>query len=315
MNHIQILQQRQGLDLGIKIKLSKTRIREWVNHWGKNNVYVSFSGGKDSVVLLDMVRKLYPKTKAVFVDTGLEYPEIKDFVRTFENVEILTPKKNFTQVIKDYGYPVISKNVSRYVRDLQNSTEKNQRTRDVRLGKTKSKVGTLPKKWRKLVDAPFKCSEQCCDIMKKNPIKVFEKKTKMKPFIGMMADESRARKLKFAKTNCNSFSQKNPQSNPLSFWTEQDILKYIKDFKINYCDKIYGEIIEEDKKYRTTKAKRTGCMFCMFGVHMERTPNRFQQMEKSHPQIHNYCIEKLGCGKVLNFIGVDYINKLNSEEK
>ena len=315
VNHMQILQQRQGLDLDIKIKLSETRIREWVEHWGKNKVYVSFSGGKDSTVLLHLIRRLYPEIKAVFVDTGLEYPEIKDFVKSIDNVETLTPKKNFTQVIKEYGYPVISKNVSRYVRDLQNPTEKNQRTRDVRNGKTGSNVGTLSKKWRKLVDAPFKCSEQCCDVMKKNPIKVFEKRTKMKPFIGMMADESRARKLKFAKNNCNSFEQKNPQSNPLSFWTEQDILKYLKTLDVNYCDKIYGEIVIENNKYRTTKAKRTGCMFCMFGVHMERTPNRFQQMEISHPSIHNYCIEKLGCGKVLDFIKVDYTNKLNSEEE
>jgi len=306
MNHIQLLQQRQGLDLDIKVKLSECRISEWINHWGKDNVYVSFSGGKDSTVLLHLVRSLYPEVKAVFVDTGLEYPEIKEFVKTIKNVDTLTPSKNFTQVIKEYGYPVVSKNVSRYVRDLQNPTDKNERTRDVRLGKTHSKVGTLPKKWMKLVDAPFKCSEQCCDIMKKKPIKDFEKKTKMKPFIGMMADESRSRRLKFAKNNCNSFNQKNPQSNPLSFWTEQDILQYIKDFNIPYCDKIYGDIIIEDKVYRTTKAKRTGCMFCMFGVHMERSPNRFQQMEKSHPSIHNYCINKLGCGKVLDFIEVPY---------
>jgi len=315
MNHIQMLHQRQGLDLSIKIKLSENRIRDWVTYWGKENIYVSFSGGKDSTVLLHLVRSLYPSIKAVFVDTGLEYPEIKEFVKSIGNVEVLIPKMNFTEVIKKYGYPVISKNVSRYVRDLQNPTDKNKRTRDVRLGKTNSKVGTLAKKWMYLVDAPFKCSEQCCDIMKKNPIKDFEKKYGMKPFIGMMADESRSRKLKLSKTNCNSFNQKNPQSNPLAFWTEQDVLKYIKDNKIPYCIDIYGDIINENDIYRTTKAKRTGCMFCMFGVNMERTPNRFQQMEKSHPSIHNYCINKLGCGKVLDYINVSYSSKTNKENK
>lgn len=68
-------------------------------------MYVSFSGGKDSTVLLDLVRSEYPNVKAVFVDTGLEYPEIRSFVKTFDNVEILKPKKNFKQVIQEYGYP------------------------------------------------------------------------------------------------------------------------------------------------------------------------------------------------------------------
>ena len=287
---IQILQQRQLLPLEAKIMLSKNRIKEWYNNF-YGEVYVSFSGGKDSTVLLHLVRSIYPEVKAVFIDTGLEYPEIKQFVNTINNVEIIRPKKNFVQVIKEYGYPVISKNVSRYVRDLQNPTENNKKTRRIRLGLEGGKVGILPKKWVKLVNAPFKCSEQCCDIMKKSPINLFEKKNKLKPFIGMMAEESRARKLRLSK-GCNSFNQKKPQSNPLSFWTTKDIWDYLNKFKVPYC-KIYD-----------TGIKRTGCMFCMFGVHLEKEPNRFQQMEQTHPQIHNYCINKLGCGKVLDYIGV-----------
>ncbi len=294
--NIQILQQRQQLPLKAKIILSKNRIREWYKHFN-GKVYVSFSGGKDSTVLLHLVRSIYPEIKAVFIDTGLEYPEIKEFVNTKNNVEIIRPKKSFVQVIKEYGYPVVSKNVSRYVRDLQNPTENNKKTRDIRLGKHWGKVGILPKKWLKLVDAPFKCSEQCCDIMKKNPISLFEKKNNLRPFIGMMAEESRARKLRLSK-GCNSFNQKKPQSNPLSFWTEKDIWDYLKRFKVPYC-KIYD-----------TGIKRTGCMFCMFGVHLEKEPNRFQQMEQTHPQLHSYCINKLGCGKVLDYIGVEHsVNK------
>ena len=51
---------------------------------------------------------------------------------------------------------------------------------------------------------------------------------------------------------------------------------------------------------------RTGCMFCMFGIHLEGTPNRFQRMAKSHPKQYKYCIKTLGCGKVMDYIGVDY---------
>lgn len=112
---IEDLYQMQSLPLSAKIRMTENRIRGWVDEYGVDGVYVSFSGGKDSTVLLDIVRKLYPSVKAVFVDTGLEYPEIRDFVRTFDNVEWLRPKMNFKQVIEKYGYPFISKEVSECV--------------------------------------------------------------------------------------------------------------------------------------------------------------------------------------------------------
>lgn len=112
-NHtIEELHTRQALPLSLKIALTKSRIRQWVNTYGDDGVYISFSGGKDSTVLLDIARSMYPNLLAVFVDTGLEYPEIREFVKTFDNVEWLKPKKNFRQVITEYGYPFISKEVS-----------------------------------------------------------------------------------------------------------------------------------------------------------------------------------------------------------
>ena len=106
------LLQMQSLPLSAKIQMTKRRISEWVEYFGEDGVYVSFSGGKDSTVLLDLVRKSYPDIPAVFVDTGLEYPEIREFVRTFENVVWLKPKMNFRQVIEKYGYPFFSKEIS-----------------------------------------------------------------------------------------------------------------------------------------------------------------------------------------------------------
>jgi hypothetical protein len=83
-------------------------------------------------------------------------------------------------------------------------------------------------------------------------------------------------------------------------------LKYIKQFNIPYAS-IYGDIVEnEHGKLMTTGVSRTGCMFCMFGVHLEKNPNRFQRMAVTHPKQYDYCINKLGCGKVLDYIGVDY---------
>lgn len=104
----------QALPLEVKVRMTQNRIREWVSEFGTSGVYVSFSGGKDSTVLLHIVRQMYPDIEAVFVNTGLEYPEIQSFVRTFENVTILRPKMRFDDVIRKYGYPILSKNISAY---------------------------------------------------------------------------------------------------------------------------------------------------------------------------------------------------------
>lgn len=113
MKHtISDLYQMRAMPLSIKVRMTENRIRQWVDEYGIDGVYVSFSGGKDSTVLLDIARSLYPDMLAVFVDTGLEYPEVRNFVKTYDNVEWLKPKKNFRQVIEEYGYPFISKEVS-----------------------------------------------------------------------------------------------------------------------------------------------------------------------------------------------------------
>lgn len=300
----------QSWSLDRKIQVSQTRILEWINYYGENNVYVSFSGGKDSTVLLDLCRRICPFIPAVFVDTGLEYPEIKQFVKSKENVIILTPEMNFRQVINLYGYPVVSKKVARMIYDCQNVTDKNKVT--VNLYKTGlkkdgsvSKYFKLPNKYIKLIDSSFRVSHKCCDIMKKNPLHKYEKQTHKKAIVGTMCSESFSRTQGWFKTGCNAFNSSYPKSMPLSFWTESDILEYIHRFNLPYCS-VYGDIVFSDGKYSTTGEKRTGCMFCMFGIQLEKSPNRFERMKESHPSIYNYCINNLGCGSILDFLNIPY---------
>ena len=111
----QDLRIMQGLPLNIKIRMTEQRIRDWVNEFGEDGVYVSFSGGKDSTVLLDIARNLYPNLKAMFVDVPTQYPELKEFVQTFPNVDIVKPKIGFAKVCEKYGFPLISKEVSECV--------------------------------------------------------------------------------------------------------------------------------------------------------------------------------------------------------
>ncbi|ETR69776.1 MAG: hypothetical protein OMM_09315 [Candidatus Magnetoglobus multicellularis str. Araruama] len=123
------LQARQAMPLNLKIKYSEARIREWYRAFD-GNVYVSFSGGKDSTVLLHLVRSLFSNVEAVFVDTGLEFPEIRDFVKTIENVTWLKPKMPFTEVIKKYGYPVISKDVAHSIHEARHTNSEYLRKKD-----------------------------------------------------------------------------------------------------------------------------------------------------------------------------------------
>lgn len=104
----------QSWSLERKTQVTQTRIIEWYERF-EGDVYVSFSGGKDSTVLLDLARRIYPDIPAVFIDTGLEYPEIKNFVKTKENVTIIKPEMSFREVIKKYGYPLISKEVAQNI--------------------------------------------------------------------------------------------------------------------------------------------------------------------------------------------------------
>jgi len=290
-----LLKERQKLPLDIKISITLKTIQEYYNHF-KGKVYVSVSG-KDSTALLHLVRSIYPEVEAVFVDTGLEYPEIKQHIKTIENVIWLRPKMRFDEVIKKYGYPVVSKEQAKYIREVQGGTTiytENKRRGKV-VGRNGRPVGAVSKKWQYLMDQrDILVSEKCCDVLKKRPLHKYQKQTGKMPIVGTMVVNSRLRLQSWMRYGCNAFDNKFPQSRPLSFWTDSDVWEYIRRHNIPYS-KIYdmGE-------------KNTGCMFCMFGVHLEKGENRFQRMKRTHPKQWDYCINKLGCGKVLDLIGVDY---------
>lgn len=348
------LKQMQSLPLQAKILMTKRRIEAWYEHWD-GQVYVAFSGGKDSTVLKHIVDSMYDDVPSVFVNTGLEYPEIQRFVKDIKagkwdcfntDVEIMRPEMRFDEVIVKYGYPAISKEVSETVYYARNSKPGKYKTNRIQRlnGEWKDKDGNKSQfnceKWKFMLDAPFEIHNQCCAVMKKRPSLKYAKETGRKQIVGTMAEESRLRYQQWLKNGCNAFDAKKPSSQPLSFWTEQDILHYIKKYEVPYCP-VYGEIqvkppedtekgqinlidylgcYEPEDTLETTGCDRTGCIFCMFGCHLEKEPNRFQRLKETHPRQYEYCIgggemvdgkwqpnkEGLGLGKVLDYIGVKY---------
>ncbi len=313
-----MLKLLQQLPLEIKIEKTKQRIIEWYEHY-QGQVYISFSGGKDSTVLLHLAREICKDIEAVFVDTGLEYSQIRDFVKTFENVTWLKPKMRFDEVLQKYGYPIISKIVSRRISDARSALKKGEKEHYT----YKMFDGTYTygddnklsfynyKKYKYLLDAPFLVSNKCCDIMKKEPLKRYKKESNKYAIIGTMAEESNQRKQGWIKTGCNAFDSKDAISKPLSFWTEQDVLQYLLMYKTPYCS-VYGDIIQDDMgKLKTTGQQRTGCVFCGFGAHLEKSPNRYEKLKEIDYKKWDYCMRDiqdngLGFGKALDYINVKW---------
>ena len=122
------LMQMVSMPFATKVRMSQKRIKDWADYFGEDKVYVSFSGGKDSLVLLHMVRCLYPSVPAVYCDTGLEYPELKAFVKTFSNVVTLHPDMTFREVIQEYGYPLVTKEVSQVIELVRQNIKEGKET-------------------------------------------------------------------------------------------------------------------------------------------------------------------------------------------
>ena len=336
------LKRLQSLSLEEKIIKSLDKIRQYYEILD-GHVYVSVSGGKDSTVLLHLTRALYPHVKAMFVDTGLEYPENKELVRTISNVDWVRPKKTFYQVIQEEGYPVPSKEQALFINDcqttkspylmrvrfeegkfinfepkyqeyiIQNPNASREEYYHVHKGKYPderiSRRCRVSDKWKFLATPPFKykVTDKCCNILKKNPAREYSRKTKLFPITGEMAVDSGSRKRLYIKKGCNALSHGDPKSTPLGFWLEKDVWDYIHKYNLPYS-KAYDNGLD-----------RTGCIFCLFGIAEEKVC-RFRILKKFHPELYDYCMNKLGIKEVLEYlkengINIDYESPITSMAK
>lgn len=302
------LTERRALPLDAKIEMSLARIHDWHEAWD-GAVSVSYSGGKDSSVLLWLVRQLYSDVPAVFCHTGLEYPEVVRLVMDTPNHLILRPKMRFSEVITKYGWPIASKKIARGISVLRNPTDKNKnvyRLYDQGINRFGRQVNgrRVSQCWRFLVNAPFSVSDKCCAVMKKEPMRRYRCETGRVPFVGLLATDSKEREISYLKSGCNAYDCKDPKSTPMAFWTEQDVLECIQRFNIPLAS-VYGDIVQNtDGKLHTTQLSRTGCVFCAFGIHMDLRAGdntRFEMLKNSHPRLWDYVMNRLGLENVLRY--------------
>jgi 3'-phosphoadenosine 5'-phosphosulfate sulfotransferase (PAPS reductase)/FAD synthetase len=258
-------------------------INKYIEQCDSNNekVVVSFSGGKDSTVLLDICRRFIDKNfVGIFNNTGVEYPDIINYVKNFENIIWTRPKYTFKDVIKKYGYPIVSKEQSSYIEHVRNPNI-SEKIKKIRLSNGNFSIS---KKWRYLLNENIKVSDKCCYHLKKAPLQKYSNKNKLKFLTGERIQESNLRKQRYHTCILPK------KCVPLRLWTNNMIDDYIKYFKIKLSS-IY--------KYE----KRTGCMFCFYGYHFEDKENsKFTRMQKYFPKLWEFGCREYEIDKIIKII-------------
>ncbi|MDH7578500.1 MAG: hypothetical protein QHH75_11970 [Bacillota bacterium] len=315
--------QKQSLPYEAKIIHAELKAREFYEAMD-GNVFCSV-GGLDSITLLYFLRDRISKNIPGVSVSSLEDKSIQEIHRSLDNMVILRPYKSKVQVIREHGYPIISKDIASKIQHIQNPTEKNATIRNaIMTGNTGKQGGwkysrfmELPMKWKKLFCgtenpeyqiAPFKVSADCCYYMKKKPCDDYAKKNKAYAYMGLMASEGGRREKALVAHGCNYYGKTVKRSCPFAIFNKTDLLRLALDLKVP-VPAIYGEIKEqEDGTLETTRAKRTGCTMCGFGIHLEKRPHRFDRLREDRPKEWEFWMYKMGWGKVLTYIGVEWEN-------
>lgn len=326
----------QNLPYEVKVKRAELRAREFIERlddMGKT-AHVSV-GGLDSITLLMFLRSIGLDIPAVSV-SALEDKSIQKVHKELGVIRI-APGKSKKEILQEYGFPVISKKIAGRIELLQNPTEKNKTVRHAIITGECGEQGhfaknsrmKLPNKWLELFAgyenenegvayqiAPFKVSNKCCLYMKEQPCDHWAKEHNSAPFLGLMASEGGQREESLVEHGCNYFGKTVIRSAPFAPFLRQDLLQLALELKVPVPE-IYGEIRRKsDGKLYTTKAQRTGCNMCGFGIHLEKRPHRFDRLRERNPKewefwMYRCCTdpktgERYGWGRVLDYIGVGW---------
>ena len=272
----QELYDRQKWTLAQKIDHSLGVIDQFIARMD-GKVYLAFSGGKDSTVLLHLCEIIKPDIQCVFVNTGCESVDVVRFVEKMKaahNIEVIRPKLTPRQVWAKYGFPLVSKDQAfkiDLVRKNPNSASAQKFMRD-------SNKFTISKCFRYLCDTEkckYHTSAVCCNKLKKDPCKRYEHESGLRPIVATMASESMLRETDYLRVGqCNKFDQGHEKSKPLSIWMEEDIWQFIRENNIEIAE-IYAKGVD-----------RTGCVGCGFGAQM-KDDRRLETFYRLYPKYYN----------------------------
>lgn len=359
----------QKLPYEVKVKRSERRVFEFIGEMDKQglNAHVSV-GGLDSITLFVFLKSIGINVPAISV-SALEDKSIQRVHKAL-GITIIKPYKTKVEVLREVGFPVISKRIAGKIQALQNPSDKNKTVRHAIITGECGELGHFAKnsrmkmsqKWLELFGGyenenegvhyqkpNFKVSNDCCYWMKEKPCDDWAKEHDSFPFLGLMASEGGQREEALTDHGCNYYGKTVMRSAPFAPYLRNDILQlalemdkwykaHIEVFEKLYYEQeysrdrdgniipyapvdtiipaIYGEIVEENRNFRTTGAKRTGCSMCGFGIHMEERPHRFDRLRERSPKewefyMYRCCTdpetgEEYGWGRVLDYIGVEW---------
>lgn len=319
-----MVKQKQPYEF--KVRYAELRMREFYEECGRRNLNCHYSvGGLDSITLLVFGRSIGIDVPAVSA-SSLEDKSVQKVHKQL-GVETVYPLRSKVEVIKEFGFPVLSKEIAGKIMHLQKPTEKNATIRHAIItGETGEyggfRSGTrmqLPMKWLKLFGgadaegaalgykaAPFKVSDRCCYYLKEKPCDDWAKAHNSVPYLGLMASEGGRREKALMMHGCNYFGESTIRSAPFAIFNRQDILRLAVDLDVPVPE-IYGRIVREPSgALRTTKAQRTGCSMCGFGIHLDKRPHTFDLLYDRNPQEWEFWMYKVGWGEVLDYIGVEW---------
>ena len=310
-----------------KVNYAYTRVKEFITECDKRGLNTHISvGGLDSITLYKFINEYCGYTVHGISCSSLEDKSIQA-VHKEMGIEVLKPYKSKVEVIKEFGYPILSKEIAAKIEHLQNPTDKNKTIRHAIItGETGAYGGyrtgsrmKLSQKWLELFGGyenenenvnyktpDFKVSDKCCYYLKEKPCDDWAKAHNSVPFLGLMASEGGRRQKALMINGCNYFGKSTIRSAPFAIFNRQDILQLALDLKV-HIPEIYGEIAKKDDgSLYTTKAQRTGCSFCGFGIQLEKRPHRFDRLYESNPKEWEFWMYEQGWGHVLDYIGVDW---------
>ena len=333
-----IVKQKQPYEF--KIRYAEIRVREFINECNRRDINCHVSvGGLDSITLYLFLKYIKQDVPGISV-SHLEDISIQQVHKKL-GIKPLAPLKqpdgriwNKANIIQEFGFPVLSKEIASKIELLQNPTEKNVTVRHAIVtgetgeygGNRKDTRMKMAQKWLELFGgpenenenvnyktAPFKVSSKCCYYLKEKVCDDWGLENNSVPFLGLMASEGGRRQKSLMIHGCNYFGKSTIRSAPFAIFNRQDLLQLALDLNAPVPE-IYGEIAKDkDGNLYTTKAQRTGCSMCGFGIQLEQRPHRFDRLLESNPKewdfwMHRCCTDEhgnaFGWGKVLDYIGV-----------
>lgn len=336
--------QRMALPYGAKVNMAKRRIREWADFcWENGKNYAVSVGGLDSITLLALARETLRENVPGISVSILEDRSIQQVHKEMGVIPV-KPLKSKVQILQEYGFPVVSKQAAAKIARLQVPDDPSPIIRAYMTGDEGAWGGykhnekfKLPDTWVELFGglyadmrpdlkckiAPFKVSDQCCYWLKELPVQLYQEEHSIWPFLGLMQSEGGRRQYSLRAHGCNYVGESTARSCPFNYFYRQDLLQLALDLKV-HVPEIYGEIVREpDGTLQTTKAQRTGCSMCGFGIHLDGRPHHFDMLREQNPKewefwMYRCCTdektgEKYGWGRVLDWIGVGWENRPDTD--